>query len=110
METEMQRLPLTFTKNGFTYKQVCRTARAVIYSQKLYDQDKVVYYEVWKIYTRRARLVFGKPVPAMEYGPGGEDWGNSGWTVYTLEEALKRYDWINANDNVPEKVGAGKNR
>lgn len=91
---ELLRLPIRFNKDGFIYWQICRTDHAAIYEQRMTDGRRV-FYEVWKIRARPPYTIEGRSYPQSERGPGSEHWGTFGWTFYRLEDARRKYDFIN---------------
>jgi hypothetical protein len=100
MNNELMVLQIRFEKNGFIYWQICRTDKAAIYEQRMPDGRRV-FYEVWKIRTQPAKTYRGILYPAQERRPSTLDWGNYGWTYYSLQDAKKRYDLINGRETVP---------
>lgn len=84
-------IPDTFSKHGYVFNLVKRTAMAAIYSQM--RGDKLHAYEVHRVRVRKARPVFGKMEPAAEYGPSDADWGLYGKTysasLYRGDEARR---------------------
>jgi hypothetical protein len=103
MQNDLLRLPIRFEKNGFIYWQICRTDKAAIYEQKMKDGRRV-FYEVWQIRRRPAYVLNGQQYPESERGPGTQDWGRYGWTLYTLPDAKKRYDLVNGWSAVMESL------
>lgn len=94
MQNDFLPLPLRFEKNGFLYWQLVRTPAAAIYEQRTKD-GRSIFFEVWRVRRRRARVVFGHETPATEVIPGNESWGKDGWTFYTLDRARAKYDDLN---------------
>lgn len=88
----MTTIPASFAKYGYVFNLIKRSAKAAIYGQ--YRGDKLHAYEVHRIRVRKAREVFGKMEPAMEYGPSTADWGVYGKTysasLYRGDEARRR--------------------
>lgn len=83
----MTPLPHSFNKNGFCYEQVCRHGDIVIYQQRLRPGVGCLAFEVFYVKKAKECVMFGKKVEAHEAVPGNEEWGNSGWTLPTLERA-----------------------
>jgi len=99
MQNEILPLPLRFEKNGFLYWQICRTDKAAIYEQRTKD-GRSIFYEVWKIRRRPARVIGNTSMPAHETGPTSEQWGREGWTFYNLIMAREKYNFISGWDAV----------
>ena len=99
MENDFIPLPIRFEQNGFLYWQICRTDKAAIYEQ--YAQDRrVIFYEVWKIRKRDARIWQGRSFPAGERGPSTNEWGKYGWTFFTMVRARAKFDELNGLANM----------
>ena len=63
-------------------------------------------YEVIVIRTLPAATIMGKDTPERESCPGNEQWGTSGWTYKTLNEAkIKMQDLLKQK---PSSGGVGK--
>ena len=90
----MQTLPTQFTKSGFTYAQVQRTAETAIYSQSRHG--RVLAYEVIQIQHRPAEIMpDGTAYPEREGFPPSEGWGTTGFTCVTLGDAQARQMALN---------------
>lgn len=82
-------LPLYLSKNGFPYTQICRGARSCIYEQRV--GQKLIAFEVFIIQTRSERSILGKIIQAKEKFPSNEDFGKTAWTLWTLEQSMKKF-------------------
>lgn len=80
-----------FTKNGFSYKLMKRSAKKAIYAQ--YLDNLLVGYEVIKIRVHPPRYnhFLGRHEPESEIYPSNEEWGKWAWTERTIEEAYERF-------------------
>lgn len=87
---------MTLRKNGFTYTQVLRGQRSLIYRQTY--TENVVYYEVFTIKVRKEGMRFGKIWPEQEVFPGNEDFGKCAWTFRNLESAIKKFEALERSE------------
>lgn len=100
MESTTKILPDKIRKNGFAYELLERTKKAALYKQYDPKQEKVIGYEVFKIYklaaTRGARLKNKvlKPLPPREKFPCDSDFGRFAWAFTKIDQALVRYNAI----------------
>jgi hypothetical protein len=94
LNQDIQKIPVSFDRDGFHYQQVCRSETAAIYQQSAIKGFSI-YFEVWVIRIIPSRILFGITYPIMEKGPRPEDWGTRGWTFYDLISARKRFDIVN---------------
>ena len=98
----MEKLPLTFKKDQFDYKQIMRDDEKALYAQGYASSDgktfDIVAYEVIKIRQQKANTVSIGGVDVefkeKELYPSSEQWGMFGWTFLKLENAKQRYDVI----------------
>jgi len=90
----MKQLEKNFTKYGYEFNQVARTANAAIYSQS--DNGKIIAYETIEILHKSEAVVFGNTLPDREAYPSSEAWGSKGWTMPNLESAYRRINEIQA--------------
>ena len=107
----MKTIPETYSKNGYNYRLIERTAKAAIYGQHM--GSRLIAYEVVKVRVRAGREseVNGRNVvfEAGEYLPSTEEWGRFGWTYPVnggLEPAQARFHGLNANSETPHKIPA----
>lgn len=92
----MKVLPLTFKKYGYTYTQVLRGKRSVIY--RLQDTSKIDYFDVFKINTRKAKVIFGRSIPEREVLPSDEDYGVWAWSCRLFTRAKERFDKLESGE------------
>ncbi len=109
----MNTIPERFTKSGYHYRLLERTAVGAIYSQStvpdLPPNGKACAYEVVRVRIRKERTATAKMgafnFPAGEYLPGSNEWGRQGWTFETLAKARER---LNAISATPHQKPAAK--
>jgi hypothetical protein len=83
----MHELPTLFTQGHWLYTQVERHGDVALYRQSHQDVD-VARYEVIRVRHHPARkLPMGRIAEAGEYYPTSSEWGQHGWTHFTLTEA-----------------------
>ena len=89
---EIKRLPVTFSKYGYTLELVQRGQNKAIYSQSIGTRQ--IAYEILKIRVHPAHYndFCRRNEPEAEIYPSSEQWGRMGWTCITWERALERYD------------------
>lgn len=85
----METLPIKLHKNTYDYTQILRGERSCIYEQR--DEGPVVYYEVFLIRIKPERTIKGKKIPAKEWFPHDEAFGDWAWNFRNYEEALWRF-------------------
>ena len=79
-----------FKHGGFNYRQIAREGDVAIYEQRWRDSENVCY-EVVRIRRHEAKTFpGGKSSPAREAYPSSAAWGDLGWTVTTLDAALRK--------------------
>lgn len=79
-----------FNKNGFYYELVEREGNLAIYKQRQRPGVGFLAYELIRVRTLPAGVLFGQTVEAREACPRNEDWGKFGWTFPTLEAARQK--------------------
>jgi len=91
---EVKKLPVVFQKYGYRYVQLRRSAKKAIYG--IYEGDRLIEYEVIKIRIRLKR--FNQLLNRIEYEkevyPSKGQWGISGWSLFSWEKALEKYNQI----------------
>lgn len=89
----MRDLEDTFVKYGDTFKLVCRHENiACIYSRTQQGKDKPSHYEVWKLRIHTSDNDLIKVKKGDIKAPGANDWGDWGWTYFSLDEAKAHYN------------------
>lgn len=81
----MQKIPNSYSKNGFDYTLVARVGRVAIYEQR--KDNKLWAFEVCWVRERAAREFKGVVFPAGERLPSDAEWGLYGKT-YSLAGRL----------------------
>ena len=83
-------LSTRFSRGAFDFKRIQRRGDWCLYrKENLKAPAESISFEVIKPRLRKAREVFGKPIPSMEQYPSSEDWGKRGFTYNTLGDALE---------------------
>ncbi len=85
-------LPVELRKNGYDYTLVLRGRRSCIYEQTV--SDSVNYYEVFLIRTKPESNINGKVIPAHEWFPNNEAFGNWAWTYRDYSRAKNKFDLL----------------
>jgi hypothetical protein len=88
--SEFQPLPERFTDDGYNLTVRRRQCNVALISKSKPDHA-TSSYEVVLVRTLPASVIFGKPFPRREAMPTNEDWGTSGWTYATFEQAEKKF-------------------
>jgi len=105
-----EKLPITKTKNGYKYVQVCRSNKAAVYEQKVEKEingnvGQTVGYEVFQILVGKAYSLVQKHgnkkgqvynYPAAEKFPGNEDFGKWAWAFNSKALAMSKFEELNA--------------
>jgi hypothetical protein len=90
-------------KNGKTMTQIRRTANVVLVRV---DRDTIghVGYEVMRVKSHDGYQFMGRPVPASEFLPSDEDWGQDGFTygLNALDHAEARFALLLDEDAQPK--------
>jgi len=87
------RIPDRFTKPGFTYRLVERTANTAIYEQADRETGAVAAYEAMVIQRTRQDRTFPDgsfSCAGSEFLPSSEQWGRFAWTTQTIVLARER--------------------
>lgn len=83
----MHELPVEWTQGFWTYTHVWRRGDVRIYRQR-HQEGRAERFEVIRVQHRKERVFPGGQVQeAGEYYPGSSQWGQDGWTCFTLAEA-----------------------
>lgn len=88
-------LKTLFKKGGFTYQLVKRIENFAIYTQKK-EGYSFGYYEVIKIQVVKndVKTKFMDLKAGDEFYPSTNQWGSSGWTCKTLEQAERKINGL----------------
>lgn len=100
----MRTLATEYRKNSYDFKQVSREGGIAIYEQIDPDTKKIVAYEVFEVQKNASRVIAGVTIEAGESTPSNEQWGKSGYTVWTLAEAAKKVDILRNRHLHPENI------
>jgi hypothetical protein len=93
-----------YSKNGYDYALVKRTHGVAMFHQT--DGTRHVAYEVGRIKVQKedATMPGGQVVKAGERFWSNEDFGNTAWSILTLEGAMARFDELVATP--PKQINA----
>ena len=87
----MKPLPTQYSKNSYNFKLVNRTDDVCIYEQREPSNNRLLGYEVFEVVKQQAgTLPNGKMVEEKEVTPSNSEWGRSGFTVRTIQDAEKK--------------------
>ena len=81
----MKKLEKYYKKYGYHFNQIFRDDNTAIYKQS--DDERDYGLEVFEIKIAKAALAFGKMHPEREVYPGSELFGQSAFSVQTMEQA-----------------------
>lgn len=119
-EPRLKILEESFTSKGFKLQQIKRDGDVAIYKKQLDDGESENYhYEVIAIKRHNGYEIAGVKMPPAEMYPSDSQWGDWGFTCNNLEDANKRFDYLQKklNDYVAtailpsgEKRGRGRPR
>jgi hypothetical protein len=76
--------------HGYEYTQVCRGRRSSVYRQML--DGKTEGFEVSLIRIQQETVLYGKICKKRERWPKDGDFGKTAWTLFTIEEAMEKYN------------------
>lgn len=92
----MKTVSKTFTRDGFTFRQIRRAGDLALYRKhKVGAGGNIQSFEVIRIQkaTQPATLPSGATVQAGdELYPASSKWGKAGWTYQTEEQAQKAFE------------------
>jgi hypothetical protein len=95
----MQKLKISYEKNGLFLSQVKRTEKTALYSVRLNEHSPICGYEVLIITIDKAEKAFGKDYPGREHYPSNEEFGALGWAWDKLESAGKHFNELVKAEN-----------
>ena len=97
----MQPIPLEFQEGNCRYEQVRREGMLAIYRQT-HRHGPMTRYEVVKLHIQRAHTwPDGTTTPEKEASPGSAQWGQRGWTCFTLPEAETLFATLQHPEGTP---------
>jgi len=95
----MVKLKTEMTRPGYAMKQKWRDDRYAVYELTDADTGKFVCLEAFKIRVRKN----GPPQSKSEYPresiPHDEAWGKDGFTIYTMEQAQEKINFMKNKKN-----------
>lgn len=97
MSTNYQPIANEFDHKGFHYRLIERRGDLAIF-----EQSKIVAYEVVEIQKRDAWEIAGNSIPAHEAIPSSEQWGTKGFTCIDLDAAKNRLGRMERGEIRPE--------
>lgn len=89
----MKKLPVTFTKLRFCFKQLKRFKNIAIYN-RCREDGSVNHYEVIVIQSHQDYKLGDVTIPASETYPSSEKWGIYGWTYLNLKDAERKFEQL----------------
>jgi len=85
----------SFTSKGFKFQQIKRDGDVAIYKKQLDNPEADNHhYEVIAIKKHNGYEIAGVKVPPSEMYPSDSQWGDWGFTCNNLEDANKRFDFL----------------
>ncbi len=87
----MNTIPSDFTERGFFHQELKRNGEWRLFER---SRGTSVHFEVVRIREKPEREVFGKTVAATEVYPPSESWGSDGFTLNTLDSALRKLEMV----------------
>ena len=101
LETEFVSGEGGFGATPLTYKQIIRNDKYAIYERSL--NGKVRDFELIKIKVLlKGHKIFQKVLEQDEESyPGSSQWGNSGWTYNTKDQALQEFNKLSQPESTP---------
>lgn len=94
--TELTIRPLAkeYEAYGYLFREVKREGLVAIYEQINQESGKVIAHEIFVIEELPEQWVGPKKYhqPPRENVPGKEQWGRKGWTRWTLEHAMEKFN------------------
>jgi len=84
-------VPQTFTKKGFTYRQLKRQGNIAIFEQTK-PGSSLNNYEVVKIGRHNGYVMGGVFIEPAETYPGSSLWGITAWTCTSMDAAMERFE------------------
>lgn len=91
----MRILEKSFDRKGFRYEQVYRKENRAIYTQTIPDVGSLTY-EVIVIKSHNGYEIAGTQILPSEVYPSSNQWGDTGWTYQTLEQAQNKMKQLEA--------------
>ena len=88
----MKPLETTYTRRGFTHRQIHREGDLAIFEQ---SKPGITRWEVFEVQRNPGRVIAGVATAASESPPGDAQWGRPGFTCVTREDAYRRFDRMN---------------
>lgn len=90
----MKTLPTQYRKNGYDHEIIYRDTSYVISRLTSSGTNKFICLEVFKVKIQKPSQLFGNYTEDTETTPSNEEWGTDGFTVYTMEQALEKIEWL----------------
>lgn len=89
----MEPLPLAYSKNSYNFVQVFREDDIAIYEQIEPENNRLIGYEVFRVKKQKeSTMPNGLVIKAKETPPSASEWGQYGFTVYTLDQAMAKVE------------------
>lgn len=100
----MKTLPTNYRKNGYDHEVVYRENGLVVSKLTSIESGRFICFEVFKIKIQKPSQFFKNLTEEVEGTPSNEDWGITGFSVHTFEQALKKLEWLKQE----KKIGRPK--
>jgi hypothetical protein len=104
----MIQLANTYKKNSYEFNLIERDGDVAIYEQIDPDTKQRVAFEVFEILKWPDREISGVKIAAREGTPSNEQWGKNGYTVWTIDEAIKKKELLKSK--LSEREQTAKNQ
>jgi hypothetical protein len=88
----MKILPEKFVKKGFKHSLVKRQDNVAIYKRSQVGSGAKPHYEVVIVTSHNGITIEGNYIEPGELYPSTSQWGQTGWTCSTIEDANKRFE------------------
>lgn len=85
-------VPQNLRFHGYRYTLVCRGLRSCLYRQML--GKETVGFEIFIIRVWNEKTINGIFRPIHEIWPGDETFGKTAWSYFTIEEAVKKFNFL----------------
>jgi hypothetical protein len=88
----MKKLESTIRKKGFVYTLVKRQGNVAIYEQQMESiHNSLKHYEVILVGSHNGVKIANNYLPPSEMYPSSSQWGNTGWTYSSKDEAEGKF-------------------
>lgn len=99
----MKTLSTKYRKNGYDHEIIFRERDYCISKLTSIESGRFICLEVFKVKIQKPSPHFSTLTEEVETTPSNEDWGKTGYTVYTIEEAQKKIKWLKEENKTKKK-------